>query len=243
MRWGRFCVCLSSLTRCKCSGNVGEWMDWAVASFRRNDSCLNSCTWKPGLTKARNQSFPWPDFPSPFSYKWSWFAWLTWTEDKKGTISICHTDIFSRNFYYTSGEPPIHLCELASAHTVSYFKTNNFISKHSRSRSHQIIFRHQRENYFALFTDVSVNQVERFHIAASGLSKTFHVKYETQFPEVPAQSSCIIGSNYTAFVFWNWTLFPLPLSSHIFSKQCVHTHLHKHTHTHPWINNSDSDTF
>lgn len=42
---------------------------------------------------------------------------------------------FSPQFFnYTSGEPPIHLCELADAHIVSYFQKNNFISTHSKSQ-------------------------------------------------------------------------------------------------------------
>ena len=73
-------------------------MNWAIPSLRGSDSYLYSHTWKHNLLRPGISLFPWAHFPSPFSYMWGWFPWLTQNKDKKGIISIHLTDIFPCNF-------------------------------------------------------------------------------------------------------------------------------------------------
>lgn len=108
-------------------------MNWAAAWFRGNDSYLYSHTWKCGLTEARNQSFPWPDFPTPFFYKWSRFAWLTWNKDNRVLfLFVTQIFFFSQLFIILLERmPAIHIYELPSAHIAFHILRDNFISTHA----------------------------------------------------------------------------------------------------------------
>lgn len=200
-------------------------MNWAIPSLRGSDSYRYSHTWKHNLLRPGISLFPWAHFPSPFSYTWGWFAWLTQNKDKKGTISIHLTDIFLCNFMTLLESLPFISVNWL-VYILFHILRQTIIFQHIPNLGVTRLYSDTKEKitlcYLLIFSESSGN----ISCCCLIIFKSFHVKYEIQFT---------LSSNSKVHVLLEQITHLCILKLNPFPSASFFLHFFQTTHTHTYL--------